>query len=68
MESATILPDLVEELDAQVSGEPHKTMRCPQCGGAIPMRRNTGVRFGARYTCPECKTDVELPADEIGQA
>jgi predicted RNA-binding Zn-ribbon protein involved in translation (DUF1610 family) len=65
----TILPDLVEALYQNLAGKPsHRTMHCPKCGGAIPMPLDTGVRFGARYTCPECHNDVILPGDEIGMA
>jgi predicted RNA-binding Zn-ribbon protein involved in translation (DUF1610 family) len=65
----TILPDLVEALYNKLTGKPpYKTIRCPNCDGAIPMPIDTGVRFGGRYTCPECHNDVILPGDEIGMA
>jgi predicted RNA-binding Zn-ribbon protein involved in translation (DUF1610 family) len=64
----TILPTVVDMLAEELQGKPsYKTIQCPQCGAAI-FTQSQDIRFGARYTCPECHNDVLVPADEIGQA
>jgi predicted RNA-binding Zn-ribbon protein involved in translation (DUF1610 family) len=64
----TILPTVVDMLADELQSKPsYKTIHCPQCGAAIPIQTQD-FRFVARYSCPECRNDVELPADEIGNA
>jgi predicted RNA-binding Zn-ribbon protein involved in translation (DUF1610 family) len=64
----TILPDVVDMLANELQGQPsYKTLSCPHCGATTPTLTQD-VRFAARYTCPECRNDVVLPADEMGQA
>jgi predicted RNA-binding Zn-ribbon protein involved in translation (DUF1610 family) len=64
----TILPSVIDMIADELQGrQSHSTIRCPRCGAGISIQTQD-IRFAARYSCRQCRSDVVLPADPTGQA